>query len=265
MIASRASEARELTPSSSPVRPPYSLRRAWRERRDLRVCAGFLSDSRLGLSLRERASIVRRLYAASFSIDSPHTQEEMLTYMRSILAVPRSEQGVVVEAGCYKGSSTAKFSLAAHAAGRELVVFDSFAGLPEHDEPHDRNIFGRPEHLRAGAYCGTLDEVRRNVARYGSIESCRFVPGWFKDSLPGFHERIVAIYLDVDLVASTRTCLVHLYPRLCAGGVLYSQDGHLPLVIALLDDEDFWRREVGCAKPVIEGLGGRKLIRIVKE
>jgi O-methyltransferase len=262
---SRKADVLEPVPSWPPARPPYSLRRAWRERRDLRVCGAFLCDGSLGLSLRARASIVRRLYAASFDIDSPHRQEEMLAFMRAILRAPRSEPGVVVEAGCYKGSSTAKFSLAAHAAGRELVVFDSFAGLPAHDEPHDRNIFGRPEHLHPGAYCGTLDEVRRNVARYGRIERCRFVAGWFEDTLPTFDERIVAIYLDVDLAMSTRTCLVHLYPRLCAGGVLYSHDGDLPLIIEVFDDADFWRREVGCAKPVIEGLGERKLIRIVKD
>jgi O-methyltransferase len=145
------------------------------------------------------------------------------------------------------------------------VVFDSFQGIPENDEPHDKNIFGRPESFKAGSYWGTLDEVKRNVARFGRIDVCRFVPGWFEETLPGFHEPIAAMYLDVDLAASTRTCLKYLYPLLAAGGTLYSQDGHLPLVIEALSDADFWVNEVGCKPPRIEGLGQRKLIWTTKD
>jgi O-methyltransferase len=76
---------------------------------------------------------------------------------------------------------------------------------------------------------------------------------------------VAAAYLDVDLVLSNRVCLRHLYPRLAPGGVLYLQDGHLPLVIELLRDERDWKEEVGCRLPAIDGFGHRKLIRIVKE
>jgi hypothetical protein len=47
-------------------------------------------------------------------------------------------------------------------------------------------------------------------------------------------------------------------------GVIYSQDGHIPLVAALLDDENFWIDEVGVSKPHMQGLHERKLVRIVK-
>lgn len=247
------------------TRPPYSLRRAVRERRDLLVCAAFLADGSLGVPFPVRASIVRRLYAASFAIDSPHRQEEVLSFMRAVLKLPRNGPGVVVEAGAYKGSSTAKFSLACALARRELVVFDSFRGMPPNQEPHDRNIFGRPESFKEGAYLGTLEEVRSNVIRFGRIDVCRFVPGWFEDTLPAFDEPVAAAYLDVDLAASTRTCLKYLYPRLKPGGVLFSQDGHLPLVIEVFADPAFWRREVGCEPPRVEGLGKRKLIKIRRD
>jgi len=58
--------------------------------------------------------------------------------------------------------------------------------------------------------------------------------------------------------------LKFLWPLLISGGVLYSQDGDFPLVIAVFNDNEFWRNEVGSTKPNIEGLGKRKLIRIVK-
>jgi hypothetical protein len=56
-----------------------------------------------------------------------------------------------------------------------------------------------------------------------------------------------------------------LYPLRRVGGTLCTQDGHLPLVIEVLEDDDFWRREVGVSKPAMHGLGKQKLVTIVKE
>jgi hypothetical protein len=47
--------------------------------------------------------------------------------------------------------------------------------------------------------------------------------------------------------------------------VLLSQDGHIARVRALLDDEDFWVKGVGCPKPRIEAIRHTKLVRISKE
>ena len=252
------------SPGTFPNRKPYTLRRAFRERRDLIACTSFLFDRTLPVSFRDRVRIVKQLYGASFTIDSPHRQEEMLRFIYTILRLPPGTKGVIVEAGAYKGSSTAKFSLAAALAGRELVVFDSFQGMPANDEAHNKNIFGRPEKFRRGSYCGTLEEVKANVARFGRIEACRFVPGWFDETLPRFSEPVAAIYMDVDLASSTRTCLKYLYPLLEPSGALFSQDGHLPLVIDVFADTDFWLHEVGSAKPSIAGLGQKKLIWMTK-
>jgi O-methyltransferase len=82
--------------------------------------------------------------------------------------------------------------------------------------------------------------------------------------MPLFAEPVVAAYIDVDLVSSTRTCIKYLYPLLVPGGILFSQDGHLPLVVKLLKDEHFWRSEIGCPPPQMDGLGQQKLVRIVK-
>jgi O-methyltransferase len=253
------------TAEAFPSRPPYSIRRAVRERRDFLACASFVLSRAVPLPFSERLQIVKQLYAASFTIDSPHRQEEMLCFMRTILSLPPSSPRTIVEVGAYKGSSTAKFSLAVALAGRQLVVFDSFQGMPDNDEPHDKNIFGRPESFKKGSYCGTIDEVKMNVARFGRIDVCRFVPGWFEETLPRFREPIAAIYMDVDLAVSTRTCLKYLYPLLMPGGTLYSQDGHLPLVIDVFSDTTFWLNEVGCQKPHIAGLGEKKLIWMTKE
>jgi O-methyltransferase len=150
---------------------------------------------------------------------------------------------------------------------RRLVIFDSFAGLPENEEPHQRNIFGRSikDAFKGGKFRGSLEEVKCNIEKYGEIEVCTFVKGFFEDTMPTFSEKICAAYLDVDLAASTRTYLKYLYPLITRRGCLYSQDGDFPLVIEVFSNKDFWEREVGCKKPFIEGLGEKKLIKIVKK
>jgi O-methyltransferase len=149
---------------------------------------------------------------------------------------------------------------------RRLVVFDSFKGFPPNCEPHKKSILGHSIDgwFREGNFRGTLDEVKSNVARFGDLGSCEFIEGWFDTTMPFFSEPILAAYLDVDLVASTKTCLRYLYPQIVPGGLLYSQDGDFPLVIKVFDDDKFWEEEVGCQKPMIEGLGKRKMLRIKK-
>ena len=82
--------------------------------------------------------------------------------------------------------------------------------------------------------------------------------------MPDFSKPIIAAYIDVDLASSTRTCLKYLYPLLFPKGVFFSQDGHLPLVIDVFSDEKFWEKEVGFNKPLIAGLGKKKLIKVIK-
>ena len=155
----------------------------------------FLRDDNLDLPFKERLRIIKQLYVITSKIRSPHSQYEMLAVIRTILSLPPESNGVIVEAGCFKGSSTAKFSLAADIVGRNLVVFDSFEGLPENDEPHDKTIYGgtRKIDFSKGSFCGSLEEVKSNVARFGKIDRCKFVKGWFEDTMPHFAEPISVI------------------------------------------------------------------------
>jgi len=248
---------------------PMTFYNALRAARDIEghlASLHFLFAKHHALSFLKRIGLLARLYYISVRIESLHTQKEMLTFIKSIFALPKDAPGVLVEAGCYKGSSTAKFSLAAKAAGRELVVFDSFEGLPNSREHHSKTIYGFPVKFRAGDFRGGLEEVKTHVRKYGDITCCRFVKGWFEESLPHFNQPIAAAYLDVDLVSSTKTCLKFLYPLLIPGGFLYSQDGHLPLVVETIEDSSFWEREIGISSlPCIEGLRQNKLIKIVKK
>jgi O-methyltransferase len=188
----------------------------------------------------------------------------MLQFSKAILDAPSHVPGCVVEAGCFKGGSTAKFSIAAKLANRQLFVFDSFEGLPANSEPHKPTIFGVQPDFYQGRYRGALEEVQGNVLTYGDGDVCVYVKGWFDQTMPQFSQPVIAVYLDVDLVSSTKTCLKYLYPLLQPGSYLFSQDAHLPLIIELLEDSDFWENEIGFPKPTIAGLGQKKLISLRK-
>ena len=222
---------------------------------DLRLSGGFLRDASLPMRFPSRLWFVIRCLYISQRVNCPHTQGEILAFAKMMLLAP---PGVFVEAGCFKGGSTAKFSLIAQETGRELVVFDSFQGIPENAEPHEKDLSGHPVRFDAGSYAGSIDEVRANVARYGRIDRCRFVPGWFEETMPHFREPVAAAYLDVDLASSTATCLCHLYPLIVPEGFLVSQDGHLPLVVDVLRE---WQGRNGVE---FHGLGTAKLVWTAK-
>jgi hypothetical protein len=86
------------------------------------------------------------------------------------------------------------------------------------------------------------------------------VKGWFDDTLPALDRPLDVVLLDVDLVASTRTCLRWLYPA-SGPAAPSSQDGHLRATIALLEDSCFWRDD-GRRAADDPRLGTRKLLEI---
>jgi O-methyltransferase len=246
---------------------PYKIRYFFRclaNTEDRNAAIAFLFNDKLTIGFTERLRFLVRIYRISLNTTVAHTEAEILAVATAVLSSPPDVPGCVVEAGCYKGGSTAKFSLVAKLAGRKLYAFDSFEGLPENDEQHGKTLDGQVTGFQKGRYLGTLDEVKSNISKWGDIHSTEFMKGWFDNTMPGFEERIVAGYLDVDLVSSTKTCLKYLFPLVQPGGALFSQDGHLPLIIDCLKDKRTWESDVGCPPPAMHGLGHKKLVRIDK-
>jgi len=231
--------------------------------RDLRSAARFVLRGDIPLSRTSRFRYVRQVYRISFRVWCAHTQDEIFQVATAALKVPAEVPGVLVEAGCYKGGSTAKLSLLARMSGRKLIAYDSFEGLPENQESNQRTLDGETADFHQGAYRGGLAEVEGNIRRFGDIDVCRFVKGWFDDTMPHHREPIVAAFVDVDLASSTKSCLKWLFPKLQPGASIFSQDGHIPLVMAVLDDDDFWEGELGRKKPPMVGLRTSKLVRII--
>lgn len=254
-------------PSAFGSRGPGSLYRKIKSvqllaTRDRPAVLAFLSARYpVEISLFERARLLQRLVETTNAVRCYHSQAEMLAVIDAIFRLAGRRELTVVEAGAGKGASTAKLSLAAARAGGRLIVFDSFRGLPKNLERHAR-LDGSPVIFKAGAFAGRLPSVQRVIARFGAPEVCELHKGWFEETMPRFAREIDVALLDVDLLASTRTCLRCLFPRLRPGGVLFTQDGHLRAIVDLLACERFWREDVGVRPPLIEGLGERKMLAI---
>jgi predicted O-methyltransferase YrrM len=207
-------------------------------------------------ALPERLGLLRAFVRTTNAVRGYHTLAEMLAISREIIG---RRAPVVLEAGCGYGGSTAKLSLAVRQAGGILHACDSFRGMPENDEQH-QHLDGRGTHFRTGAFRGSLSRVKRTVASYGAIEVCQFHKGLVADTLPRIPGTFDVVILDVDLEASTRTCVRELYPRLRPGGVMISLDGQLRATHAVLADDRFWREDVGVEPPSIDGLHRDKLL-----
>lgn len=217
-------------------------------------------------SFAEQKEWLNKLGRVDKHVKSAHNASHILQFLVAILKLPASVPGCIVEAGAYKGASTCKISLFADHVNRDVVVFDSFEGLPANNEAHEKSLEGHSIKgwFDEGNFEGSLDEVRSNITAYGKIERCSFIKGWFENTMPMFSQPVALAYLDVDLASSTKTCLKNLYPLLSPGGSIYSQDGDFPLVVEVFNNEKFWKEEVGCVElPQVTGLG-KKITVITK-
>ena len=107
---------------------------------------------------------------------------------------------------------------------------DSFQGLPRPDPGRWPAETG-DEHWTREQLAVPLEEVQANFARYGLLdERVRFLPGWFKDTLPAAPiEQLAVLRLDGDMYGSTMEALEALYPKLSPGGYVIVDDyGAIP-------------------------------------
>lgn len=198
-------------------------------------------DYRVGI-LRRLGLLFRFAYN-NLRIETESTVIQHLTLLDELLKIPVGLQGDVIELGCYKGSSTVNLSFACAAVGRRLIICDSFAGLPEPTDS-DKGLFNiklmRQLHYKKGDFSGTLDEVRNTVAKYGRIDVCEFVPGFFENTLPDRKERYVLIFEDADLVSSVKTTLKFAWPRLQNGCKYFTHEARDYQIAMLFFDKEFW-------------------------
>jgi len=202
--------------------------------------------------------LVLKMARNNLRVTSASTFVEHLVMATRIMQVPRAVPGVVVECGTYQGGSAVNLSLMCALCGRRLQLFDSFAGLPEPSETdkHHTLLDCSKVHTYArGAFLGTLETVRSNLARYGVEAACDYHVGFFDQTIPNFKEPCVLLFLDVDLVDSLKTCLRHLWPLLQEGGYLFTHEASHLEVAALFFDKQWWQENLQSAFPGLVGAG----------
>ena len=197
------------------------------------------------LSADQKKQLIKRFIRIDFGVPHVHQPCEMAHIVRAMFERPAGSDEVMVEAGCWKGGSTAKFSIMCKMSGCRLFVYDSFQGVEETDqEGFDYS----------GEYAAGLEEVRSYVEEFGEIDVCQFFPGWFADTLAGRElPPVRAVYIDCDLVKGTYEVLQSVLPSLADDGLVFSQDYHIPVVKKHLHDPDWWKG-LGRGLPEIEYL-----------
>lgn len=189
--------------------------------------------------------------------------ERILANIRAVDHIAANKiPGDIVECGVWRGGSSMSMALALKDHSRTLWMYDTYNGMTDAsdaDLSHNgvkasvlleaakqREIAERSL-VRAFA---SLEDVQRNMRTAGYPTALlKFVKGPVEQTIP--HEipqQIALLRIDTDWYESTRHELVHLYPRLSAGGIL------------IIDDYGHWQ---GARKAVDEYFEGKLFLNRV--
>jgi O-methyltransferase len=162
--------------------------------------------------------------------------------------------GDLIETGVWRGGGTIfmRAVLRAYGAGdRTVWVADSFQGLPAPD-PERYAADAGDTHWQWSQLAVSLEQVQANFARYGLLdEQVRFLPGWFRDTLPNAPiDRLALLRVDGDMYESTIDPLRYLYPKLSSGGYVIVDDYSNPELVGCKAAVDDYRAEHGITTPL---------------
>jgi O-methyltransferase len=191
-----------------------------------------------------------RMFMTTLRVPTATSYKAHMAMALKLLEMSPDVIGDVVECGTWKGGSAVNLSLICKIVGRKLTIYDSFEGLPA-GESEDREAV----HYRQGDYKGTLEEVQRNISRFGSPECCEYVRGYFADTLPKTTTPIVLAFLDVDLEASLATCVRHVWRNLVLGGFIFTDECVGTDYVALFYSERWWTENFATTPPGLIGAG----------
>jgi O-methyltransferase len=136
--------------------------------------------------------------------------------------------GDLMETGVWRGGASIFMRAVLKAYGdtkRNVWVADSFQGLPKPD-PETYPVDAAGDFSVFPELAIPLEKVKANFARYGLLdEQVRFLPGWFRDTLPEAPiDRLAVLRLDGDMYESTMVALQSLYHKVSVGGFVIVDD-----------------------------------------
>jgi len=215
------------------------------------------SGKNYNLSSKDKENIVNRIKNALSKIDSATSIDVHLELGKRILNLPKND-GSIVECGCYQGASSVSLSIFSKIVGKNLIIYDSFEGLP----PDDDNVGKRNYPFlsltgtyKKGMYKSSIENVINNLKFYGEYDLCELRKGYFNKSLIQHKEKIDFLFLDVDLVQSTSDCIQHLWTFVNNGSYIYTDDACDMDVVKFWFDKEWWNKNLNCEPPSYIGSG----------
>jgi len=203
----------------------------------------------------------RKIIKNNRQVKSLSSWQQHLLMAEEILLLPESLKGDVIECGCFNGASTVNLSWACALTHRRLFVCDSFAGLSQPDQEEKYEVLSDLNSYyvyKKGDYSsdGGLEGVKQNVAQYGRPEVCRFVKGYFNETLKDLEtDKIAMVFEDADLASSVKDCLIHLWPKLQEGCKFYCHEPFSVNVVAVFYNQQWWQENFKTECPGFYGSG----------
>ncbi len=156
------------------------------------------------------------------------------------LVVREGIPGCYAEFGTWRGGSLYLVARQWHEMNedRDLLGFDSFAGLPEPDPVRDGH------RLYAGMFADAdYDETVRFFAEQG-LPRVQLVRGWFEDTIGELGDRQLALcHIDADCYAGVKFSLERTFEQTAIGGyVVFDDYQHPDCSGATIAVEEFFAR-----------------------
>lgn len=184
---------------------------------------------------REARETARDWPSQAHTMIGTHRLDQVQRFIGDVVA--EGVPGDLIETGVWRGGSVIFMRGVLEALDvRDRVVWvaDSFEGFPttpaqgatERSYTSVPSDLSEDPQMQAGQIGYSLEDVRRNFERYGLLDAqVRFLPGWFRQTLPRAPiERLALLRLDGDLYDSTRDALEALYPKVSPGGYVIVDD-----------------------------------------
>lgn len=213
----------------NPIQPYGRLRKA---------ILSLFKTANIQLAHSRRGNFERRISGHDFS-DIAHSMLSLkrLDNIQFCIETAIRERiaGDIIEAGVMRGGAAILMRAILKAYGafdRAVWVADSFEGFPPLNlERYPADAASDPQWHSRPQTESSLEHVKRNFARYDLLDDqVRFLPGWFRDTLPTAPiKQLAVLRLDGDLYESTMDALVALFPKLTPGGFVIIDDYNLSM------------------------------------
>lgn len=217
-------------------------------------------SSKYNLTLKRKKDILKKIFLSFENVKSATSLEANIILLKyGLINLDLKTDGCIVECGCFKGASSITLSILAKITNKQLYIYDSFDGLPTIDTSSDKKAYYphllKYTEYRQGMYKGSLDEVKNNIQKYGYLENCVFIKGYFSETLKDHKYDIDFIFIDVDLLSSLKSCIINLWKYLSPNSYFFTDDSCDMNLVKIWFDDNWWKKNLNTNSPGYIGSG----------